>query len=286
MRALPQNPALTPPVTDQMRAIDIPPRPALLMALQRELRREEPDVKKVAQLLGRDVAMAGQLLKTANSAHLNLRRRPKTVSDAIALVGMNHCAAIMEGLFVRSILSNGKTMMARFWDVSEKRARGMSHVAKKTGCAPLDLAYSFGLFCDIGIPLMKASFPAYLETLAIANKMGTWRFVKLEDVRHGISHTTVGATLAEKWGISPDIVLAIKNHHATEVLSDAAVPAAIKALVAANLVVEKAIEEYRMADASLEWREGGSAAAEVLGLSADDIEDICAELKNLFSGAP
>lgn len=267
-----------------IQSIDLPPRPALLLALQRELRRDEPDAQKVSQLLGRDAAMAGQLLKTANSAFLNLRRRSDTVEDAVALIGMNHCVTVMEGLLLRSALGAGKMMMARFWDVSAKRAQGMSYLARVTRTVPQDLAYSFGLFCDIGIPLMKASFPTYLETLSIANKMGGWRFVRLEDVRHGINHTTVGATLAANWGISSDIVLAIKSHHAPEALSDTSIPVTAKALSAANLLVEKAIEEFRGAEMSLEWREGGSAAAAVLGLSDDAVDTICSDLKKIFSG--
>jgi len=280
-----QNPKTSSAAADLIRAINIPPRPALLMALQRELRRDEPDVRKVAQLLGRDVAMAGQLLKTANSAFLNLRRRSDTVEDAIALIGMNHCGSIMEGLIVRSVLGTGKMMMARFWDVSEKRAQGMSYLARLTGAVPQELAYSFGLFCDIGIPLMKACFPTYLETLSIANKMGGWRFVRLEEVRHGINHATVGATLAENWGLSPEIVLAIQLHHAPEALADNAVPAMVKRLAASNLIVEKAIEEFRGADISLEWRDGGSAAADLLGVSPEVVDDFCTQLKQVFSGS-
>lgn len=282
-----KNPPPAPRAADpieRIQSIDLPPRPALLLALQRELRRPEPDARKVAELLGRDAAMAGQLLKTANSAFLNLRRRSDTVEDAVALIGMDHCVTVMEGLILRSVLGSGKMMMARFWDVSTKRAQGMSYLARVTRAVPQDIAYSFGLFCDIGIPLMKASFPAYLETLSIANKMGGWRFVRLEDVRHGINHTTVGATLAENWGISSDIVLAIKHHHAPEALSDNALPVTAKALSAANLLVEKTIEEFRGAELSLEWREGGSAAAAELGLSDDAVEAICADLKKVFAG--
>jgi HD-like signal output (HDOD) protein len=276
----------TPTITaaDLIRSMDLPPRPALLMALQRELRREEPDIRKVAQLLGRDAAMAGQLLKTANSAYLNLRRRSDSVEDAIALIGMNHCGSIMEGLILRSILGNGHMLMARFWDVSEKRAQGMSHVAQQTGALPQDLAYSFGLFCDIGIPLLKASFPAYLETLSIANKMGGWRFVRLEEVRHGLTHAEVGAALAEHWGISSHIVQAIRHHHAPEILADSSAPALVKALMACNLVVEKAIEEFRGADVSLEWREGGKAATDLLGMSMEAVDGQCTRLQQVFAG--
>lgn len=267
-----------------VQSVNIPPRPALLMALQREMRKDDPHLKKVAQLLGRDVAMAGNLLETANSAFFNQSRRIETVEDAIALIGMNQCGALMTALITRRVLANGGMMMARFWDVSEKRSQAMTYVVKQTRAAPPELAHSFGLFCDIGIPLLKTCFPAYLQTLSIANRTAVRRFVEVEDSRHGVNHTLVGAQLAEKWGIAPDVVQAIRMHHAFEVLYDESTPAITRGLVASNLIVEKVIQSYRGEIVSREWMEGGDAATAALGLSAADVEDLCQALKSHFAG--
>lgn len=147
-------PGLTAPISasDLVRSLNIPPRPALLMALQREMRNESPHIKKVAQLINRDGAMAGKLLHVANSTFFSVRRRVDTVEDAIAMIGMNQCGAIMTELITRTLLNGGRTMMARFWDVSEKRARGMTCIAKQTRAALPELAHRFGLFCDSGVP--------------------------------------------------------------------------------------------------------------------------------------
>ncbi|MGB7480647.1 MAG: HDOD domain-containing protein [Burkholderiaceae bacterium] len=268
---------------DLVRSINIPPRPALLMALQHEMRRAEPHLKKVAQLLGRDAAMAGNLLQSANSAYLGVRRRVETVEDAVVLLGMDQCGAVMTALIARRALANGRMMMARFWDVSEKRSRGMSHVAAQTHSVAPELAHSFGLFCDIGIPLLKAHFPSYLETLAIANRAEAGNFVEIENSRHGIDHTVVGALLAENWGMSPEVVRAIRLHHAPDALYDEAIPVAVRALVAANLIVEKAIQDFRGEPESREWREGGHVAVEALGLNASVLAELNTELQHRFA---
>jgi len=274
-----EKPASVPDPSDVILAVNIPPRPALFLALQREIHKEVPDVKKIAELINRDVAMASRLLETSNSVFFNTKRHIISVQDAIAMMGMDQCAAVMTGLITKKSLGTGAMMMARFWDVSEKRAKGMSFLAKQLQIANPELAYSFGLFCDIGIPLLKTTFPSYLETLAIANRLGDVNFLEVERHRHGLDHAYVGSILAQQWAISEDVVTAIRTHHDNESLYDDTIAIPARALVALNYVVEKAIQEFRGEGESHEWREGGVVASEALGISADDVEELCEAIK-------
>ncbi len=269
-------------VSSIIESVYIPPRPALLLALQREIGHLDPQLKRIAQLISRDVAMAGKLLQAANSASFALPRQIDSVDDALAMIGMNQCSAIMTGLITRTLMGNGRMMMARFWDVSEKRAKGMAFLAARTGVAPSELGHTFGLFCDIGIPLMKAHFPTYLQTLSVANLAAGTAFIEIEQQRHGTDHAVVGATLAEQWGIDADIVATIRRHHDYDALYDESVPATVRGLLASNLVVEKAIQEVRGEAASLEWQAGGEIAADALCMTAQEVETACQEVKRQF----
>lgn len=272
--------------------ISIPPRPALLMALQREMRKEDPDFGRIGILLRRDAGMAGNLLKTANSAFYGTSRHVDTIEDAIILVGMNQFSALMTSLITRRVLANGAMMMARFWDVSEKRSAGMGYLAKQTRLIAPEVAYTFGLFCDIGIPLLKAHFPNYLHTLEAANH-GSERFTRVEDERHGINHTVAGAMLAESWGIAPDVVAAIRLHHMLEALHDGNVPVTVRRLIAANLLVDRAIQEFRgehgyptgaaAAGGYSEWDVACAPAIITLNLTPADAEALCDDLRARFA---
>lgn len=263
------------------RPVNIPPRPALLIALQHEMAREEPHIGKIARLINRDVAIAGNLLAIANSAMFNPARHVETIEGAISLIGLNHCHALLTRLMARRVLAHGRMMMPRFWDVSEKRSWGMLHVARKMHIASPEAAHHFGLFSDIGIPLMMASFPSYTETLLLANRMETCGFVQLENQRHRINHAVVGAMLAEHWNIDTDIVLAIRKHHSFEVLDNDSASSAVRELIAVHLVVEKAIQDFRHA-VSGEWNSRGALAMAVLQLSDSDAQTLCEELQALF----
>lgn len=267
--------------------INIPPRPALLMALQREMRKEEPDFRRINQLLRRDAGMAGSLLKAANSAFYGARRNVETVEAAILMVGMDQFGVLMTGLITRRVLAQGAMMMARFWDVSEKRSAGMGYLAKQTKLLPPELAFSFGLFCDIGIPLLKAHFPTYLKTLDMANH-GSQRFTEIEDETHGINHTVAGAMLAESWGIAPDAVAAIRLHHTLEAIQDERVPMTVRRLVAGNLLVDRAIRTFR-SEAGYEmrgydeWEIAQTCVNTTLNLEPEEAERLCDELKQGFA---
>jgi len=274
------NPSVLAEPSDIVLAVNIPPRPALFMALQHEVRKEEPDIRKIAELINRDVAMASRLLETSNSAFFNARRHITTVQDAIAMIGMDHCTAVMAGLITKKTLASGAMMMARFWDVSEKRAKGMSFLAKELRSVKAEIAYSFGLFCDIGIPLLKATFPAYLETLSIANHKGDAGFLEVEHERHGLDHAYVGALLAQQWSIADDVVGAISMHHNHDILYDETIAISTRALVALNYLVERAIQEFRGELESLEWIEGGAVASEALEISSEQADELCEAIKS------
>lgn len=269
-------------IPHNVQSIDIPPRPALLMALQHEMRKEDPFVKKIAQLIGRDVAIAGALLDMANSAAFNLSQKTVSLESTITLFGLDQFNAIVTSLIMRRTLFASGMMMNRFWDVSEKRATGLVHMAKKTRAAPVEAAQTFGLFCDIGIPVLKARVPKYLETLALANRTAAKKFLLTEDTHHKVNHTEIGVLLAERWGISSDVVFAIRMHHTHEVLHDDSFSAIGRGLIAMNYLVEKAIEEHRGQNESLEWIHAGDAAKSFLGLTTDDVDDMCYELRRLF----
>lgn len=261
---------------------NIPPRPALLMALQREIRREHPDTKRFADIIRRDVAMTGTLLQIANSAYFNPGRRISTIEDAIVLLGLNQCNAIMSGLILRKSLNFGNKMMARFWDGSEKRAIGVSMLAKRTRILSTDIAYSFGLFCDAGIPLLKNAFPDYLQTLMKANLAAASDFLQIENERHGVNHAAVGALLAEHWSLEPEVVVAIRVHHSHQVLFDKTYSPVVRTLIALNYVVEKAIQEYRGQTGSLEWVAAGLHASKALRLSHREVDNLCETLIEKF----
>lgn len=272
--------------TDQVdaliKSIRIPPRPSLLADLQRELAMEDPSLDAIGKIVASDVGMSGALLKLANSSIYGGRRKAKSVEQAILFLGINQVAALMTGLLARQAIPANSAALASFWDISTRRAQAMVFLSRRLRIGETDVAHTFGLFCDTGVPLLMDRFKDYEATYAAASLEADRPFTALEDERHSTSHAAIGCLLARNWGLSGDVGWAILHHHDYAVISDPATAPAVRSLVALSLLAELAICSYSGAGDSLEWAKGGAAASAYLGLSDTETAELLDELQEAF----
>jgi HD-like signal output (HDOD) protein len=265
-----------------LRSIRIPPRPSLLVDLQRELAQADPSSRSIARIIGNDVGMSGALLKLANSPFFGAGRKAKSVEQAITFLGINQCAALLTGLLAKEAIDGNAAELNIFWEMSARRAQAVVFLSRKLRIAPPDIAHTFGLFCDIGVPLLMNRFADYKTTFAMASAEPDAVFTTVEDARHQTNHATIGCLLARNWGLSPDVSWAILHHHDYRVLEDLATDDAIRSLVALSLLAEKAIQRFHGNSTSLEWDKGGDRACAHLALSEDETDDLLEELHETF----
>ena len=223
-----------------LKSIRIPPRPGLLADLQQELGRSEPDPAKIGKILAGDVGMSGALLKLANSPFYGPRRKISSVAQGISFLGINQCAALATGVLARQAIGNeGGAALERFWDMSTRRAKAIAFLASKTRACRPDIAHTFGLFCDIGVPLLMTRFPDYADTYTQAGNDDNAAFTAIEDKRHNTNHAAVGCLLARNWGLTEEISLGILLHHDYSVLDDPGTDDAVRSLVALFLLFNR-----------------------------------------------
>lgn len=268
-----------------VKSIGIPPRPSLLADVQLEMAKDDPDPRKIAKLVSQDVAMSAALLKSANSVFFGLKRKADTVEQAASFLGLTQCTSILMGLISRKALNAEGPLLTRYWDVSTKRSLAMARLAKTLRLCPPDVAHTFGLFCDIGIPMLMTRFPDYIETLKAANNDHEHQFTHIEESRHSTNHATIGAIMSRSWGLSADVTQAIRVHHDYDVLKESSTSKTVSVLVAMCLLSERAIQTYQNLNHHVEWEKGGLLACEILDLSDDEAIDWCEELHALFNEA-
>jgi HD-like signal output (HDOD) protein len=270
------------PVDALIRSIRIPPRPSLLADLQRELAAPDPALDAIARIVASDVGMSGALLKLANSPFYGSRRKAKSIEQAILFLGINQVAALMTGLLAREAIPATTPALAHFWDISTRRAQAMACLARRLRIGAPDVAHTFGLFCDTGVPLLMERFADYGATYAAGAADPLRPATALEDERHSTSHAAIGCLLARNWGLSAEVGWAILHHHDYAVLEDAATDDAVRSLVALSLLAERAIAKYQGHAASLEWDKGGARALAWLGLPEDEALELLDELHEAF----
>ena len=260
--------------------IGIPPCPEMLLRLRAELDRQPPRTEELARIAMTDVAISAALLKAAYAPWIGRGRGRGTVAQAFERLGPARCTALLSALVLREVLPAHGPSLERFWDVANRRSVAMAWLARRHGEVEPDVAQTFGLFCDVGIPVLLQRFhaPSYRVTLAEAN-LGVRPFTEVERARHGTDHAVVGAALARTWGVGEDIVEAVCLHHDYRVLGVPYRQRPSSLLIALALVAERMIQLHRGRNRHGEWARGGAQALASLGMTADDFEDWSDEIR-------
>lgn len=262
-----------PDVEALISGIAIPPRPALLIELQMEMAGADPDFDRIARLVSGDVALTAAVLRTVNSPFYALSRKAATMPEAISLLGLRQIGALVTGFVLRKSIGGESAGLTRFWDVTTKRSFALSRLARGLRGVDVDVAQTFGLFCDVGIALLMQRFPDYAATLGAANRSASGTFTEVEQEAHQTDHALVGALMARAWGLPKVVSDAIRTHHDYTAFQRLHVPEDVTRLIAMGLVAELAIQRFAGLNESKEWDKGGEAAAGALMLGDADIEE-------------
>lgn len=265
---------LADPATDGLvRDLGIPPQPRILLDLSTEMRRPEPSTDRIASIVASDVALTAAVLRVANSPAYGLSRRAETLSQALSLLGLRQVGVMVTGLVMRGALRTDGPQLTRFWDVSAKRSWALATMARQLRNVEVDVAQTFGLFCDVGIPLLMQRFPGYGATLQAANAEQQRSFTEVEQDAHQTDHALIGALMARSWGVSQTVTLAIRLHHDYAIFQDPKVPDTVARLIAMGLVADLAIQTFARLNASNEWVKGGEKGMGALMLDEQDLDD-------------
>lgn len=273
-----------PEVASLIKDIPIPPRPVVVQQMQEEMARAEPDLRRIADIVGHDVGLTVAVLKIVNSPLFGLSRRADSIEQAVGLIGLRQLSNLVAALALRSMLKGDANTLGRFYDTSARRTLAMTRMAKTTGVVDAGLAQTFGLFCDVGIPMLMHRFPNYKDTLKVANEDTERSFTAVEQQVHHTDHALLGAIMARTWGLAPSVCLAIRVHHDYEIFLDPKVPAEVAKLISLNIVAEEAIQRYAQIHSNVEWQKGGDYVASTLAMETAEVEEWIEQLIDVFAG--
>lgn len=269
-------------VESLLKGITIPPRPTLLIEVDRELKRPEPDLKRIAGLIAKDVGVSGAMLKTLNSPFFGLRTKIGSVPQAVMMLGARNAGNVVTGLVLRNAMGGGAASLERFWDSSAIVASINAYICSILPKAPREDAYTFGLFHDCGIPVLMQRFGDYRDTLKYA--AGEERsMIDIEDERHGTNHAMVGHMIARSWGLSDIISQAILLHHDPEIFVDQAesVHPLSRTLVAINFLAEHLNDTALRLRADYQWERHGAVILDYLSLTESEYAELREDVSTL-----
>ncbi len=224
-------------------SIDIPSCPTIVAQAMTESQKDEPDLRKLTDLLATDPGMSAAVLKLANSALYRSGNPIFGVRQAVGRLGSKIVVCVVLAEALRSMAAGlPAAWLNTFWQRSTRLAISAAAIAaivrRRFGIAP-DAAYTYALFQDAAIPVMMKRFKAYEQVLEAANTHGLALF-DAENAQFSCSHPIVGSLLVRNWGLPAVFEQAIRFHHEPGVyeLSKLTLPDDAMSLIALTQVAE------------------------------------------------
>jgi putative nucleotidyltransferase with HDIG domain len=195
----------------------IPSIPTALQALLHELDQPADAVNllRVAELIGRDEALAAQCLRLANSALFSRRHGIDSLRGAVRTLGTARIRDVVVSCGLMRIVpsSKGKLDPLVFWRHSLACAIVARKLARSVGFGDPDKAYLAGLLHDIGYIVNLVVLPQETEAAMAKAKHEGLFAGEVEYTEFGFTHCQSGEVLARQWRLDDNLVEVILCHH-------------------------------------------------------------------------
>ena len=197
---------------------DLPPVPLVASRVMALVQERRTTADSLARVVSTDQALTGKLIRMSNSAELAFGRRCSTVKEAVHLLGFLQVrqvavASSLMGLFDGTLPNETWFDADLFWAHSLTVAVAAEMLAKSTGKAKPDDAFTAGILHDIGRLVIRRALPAEFRA---AGEMALESGIPIHEAElttTGYSHERVGRALARQWQFPSPLVTAIATHH-------------------------------------------------------------------------
>src|SRR4051812_4145269 len=210
---------LSPQLVETICAIErLPSMPEIYTELVQAVADPSTNLRDLAKIVERDVALGAKLLQLSNSAFFGLRGEVSSIGDAISFLGLEtlRYLVLMVGVCEQF---NGSMFPRAFvdgiWNHSIQTANIARMIAESehTSLAMAEQSFVAGLLHDIGKLILAENFSkSYAEVLEYAKALDRPLWQAERQVLKA-THGDVGAYLLDLWGLPEAVTRAVAMHH-------------------------------------------------------------------------
>ena len=210
-----------------IRSIAIPTKPHILIRLNQEVGKTEPEYKAIAELVSQDIALTAKVIKIANSSYFALPQRVRSINMALSVLGLDQfnnivlTSAFRDAMRVPHMATQELEM---FYENAMLTANACQWIAQNIpdmeNHISASQAYMLGLFHNCGMPMLALKFRSYYTQIRGVVKEGI-SLVDVEEEFYKTNHALVGSFLAKAWDLPEVIHESIAYHHDPGVVQEA-----------------------------------------------------------------
>lgn len=197
---------------------NLPTLPELYLEITDALQSPTASIQRIAEIAGKDPALAAKLLQISNSAFFGFSRQVFSVAEAVQLLGVGIIQSVAIAIPLFSSFSREKCPnfpIDQIWSHSAQTGSlGLRISQERPGGAQLaEQSFCAGLLHDIGKIILADGLPdEYSAVLRESQTTGAPLF-EIEQKYFQATHAEVGAYLLALWGLPIPLVEAVACHH-------------------------------------------------------------------------
>ena len=196
----------------------LPSMPSIYTEIVSEMQSDDPAIKKVGEIISKDISMTAKILQMVNSAFFGLFQKIKSPEQAVMMLGMETIKALVLSVKIFSEFNQNNFSWFNI-DALFDHSLAVSVYAKtiikneNPDQGLINNSMMAGLLHDLGKLILATNFEkSYRQVLAEAQGTGK-NPLDLEYEAFGTSHAEIGAYLMGLWRLENSIIEAIAFHH-------------------------------------------------------------------------
>jgi len=196
----------------------LPSLPSIYTEIITEMQTDDPSIKKVGEIVARDLSMTAKILQVVNSAFFGLPHKISSPQQAVMLLGLETIKSLV--LSVKIFAQFSQKNFSWFdidtlfnHSVSVSTCAKAIVTAEKMEQSMISNALMAGLLHDLGKLILATNFQKPYRQLLAEAQTGGQNLWELEYETFGTSHAEIGAYLMGLWSMETPIIEAIAFHH-------------------------------------------------------------------------
>ncbi|MBI5725820.1 MAG: HDOD domain-containing protein [Planctomycetes bacterium] len=195
----------------------LPSISAIYQEIMAEMGSGDPSVKRIGEIISRDIAMSAKVLQLVNSAFFGLATHVESPQHAAVLLGINTLKSLVMAVHIfhqAGFEDHAGLSIDKLSEHSIDVGMSAQKIGRLIGLNDTEVQDVFmaGLFHDIGKLILAAKLPAYRDIILHCRKKACSMY-RAEAEKLGVSHSQVGAYLLSLWGFQGSILEAVLYHH-------------------------------------------------------------------------
>lgn len=196
------------------RCSTLPTLPAIAVKVLELCQRDNLDLSEIAKVIANDPALSAKVLKTVNSAAFALRQEVRTLSHAVALLGVNTVRTLVLSFsLLRDVRRSQRAALNTYWKRSLLAGLSAREIASALRFPFREEAFLAALLQDIGMLALRQLGDGVYNDLFEAAAYDHDRIIAGEHAAFDSDHAQVGAWLIARWRLPERFRLSTAHSH-------------------------------------------------------------------------